>query len=268
MGAFLSVAAANAEPNIPNFWDTKEQISTPKPGFLTGLTFLTTIDFPPFNFIDNNGRLAGFHVDMGHAICDRLGLQGSCKIQALPWEELESAVLGGTGDAILAGISPSAKLRDDLQFSRSYLRFPARFVAADDTNWSEPLASHIAAKRIGVLSGSAHQAMLRDYFPDVRQITYSRTDWMYADLKDGKIDGVFADGMQLSFWIGSAVSGACCKFVGGPYVSDRYFGQGLSIAIPKDNKPLHDALNYALREIQSDGVFAELYLRYFPVSFY
>ncbi len=251
----LCVANANAEPNIPNFWDTKEQISTPKKDLLNDLTFLTTIDFPPFNFIDSNGRLAGFHVDLGHAICDRLGLQGSCKIQALPWEELESSVLGGTGDAILAGVSASTKLRNDLLFSRSYMRFPARFVVTATTNWDEPLASYVVAKKIGVISGSAHEAMLRDYFPNARPVTYSRTDWMYADLQGGKIKAVFADGMQLSFWIGSAASGGCCKFAGGPYVSDRYFGQGLSIVTPKANKPLHDALNYALREVQSDGVF-------------
>lgn len=263
-----SARAVSAEPVIPNFWDAKEQMATPNADGFNRIRFLTTIDFPPFNYVDDSGRLAGFHVDLGRAICSELNVVDRCQVQALPWEELETALISGQGDAVLAGFSASAERRESFLFSRPYMRFPARFVTSAEQDLAEPIQEAVAGRRIGVLAGSAHEAMLRDYFPAADPVTYSRVEWMYSDIKAGKIAGVFGDGMQLSFWLGSTGSGSCCKFSGGPYLSDKYFGPGLAIATAGDNKPLHEALNFALRELQAHGTFAELYLRYFPVSFY
>ena len=37
---------------VPNFWDSNERYVRPDLGSLPRLRFLTTTDFPPFNFID------------------------------------------------------------------------------------------------------------------------------------------------------------------------------------------------------------------------
>ena len=46
---------AAADPAIPYFWDAKERLTRPDLSAVTRLRFLTTIDFPPFNFIDSTG---------------------------------------------------------------------------------------------------------------------------------------------------------------------------------------------------------------------
>jgi len=72
----------------------------------------------------------------------------------------------------------------------------------------------------------------------------------------------------LSFWLAGTDSGGCCRFAGGPYLAPEYFGLGLAMAVlPKDDA-LAEAFNFALRELQAKGTFAELYLRYFPIGFY
>jgi polar amino acid transport system substrate-binding protein len=91
---------------------------------------------------------------------------------------------------------------------------------------------------------------------------------MLADLKAGKIAAAFGDGMRLGFWLAGSDSGDCCRFSGGPYLAPEYLGSGLAIAVPPDSAKLAAALDYALHEINTDGTFAELYLRYFPVSFF
>ena len=63
---------AAAEPQIPNFWDLKERLPKPQLEGLQRLRFLTTVDFPPFNYIDSEGRLAGFHVDLARRVCAEL----------------------------------------------------------------------------------------------------------------------------------------------------------------------------------------------------
>ena len=271
LAALLAIAApsgATADPQIPNFWDLKERFPKPQLGNLQRLRFLTTVDFPPFNFIDANGDLTGFHVDLVRRICAELEVTPVCQIQAVPWNELESTLANGGGEAIVAGLAITAETRGKYAFSRPYLRFPARFVMPKSTAVTEPLAAKLDGKRIGVLKDSAHERMLRSFFPKVQPVVYGRQQWLYGDLREGKLDGVFGDGMRLSFWLAGNDSAGCCRFAGGPYMAPNQLGHGLAIAVPHDNPQLADAFNYALRELQANGGFAELYLRYFPVSFY
>jgi polar amino acid transport system substrate-binding protein len=91
---------------------------------------------------------------------------------------------------------------------------------------------------------------------------------MHDDLREGRLDGAFGDGMRLSFWLAGSGAKNCCRFAGGPYLAPEFLGHGLAIATSRDNEMLARAFDHALREIDVKGVFAELYLKYFPVSFY
>lgn len=266
--AFVPAEAGAQQPAIPGFWDTKERLAKPDLSALPRLRFLTTTDFPPFNFLDGTGRLAGFHVDLARGICAELDILEKCQIQALPWGELDPALAGKEGEAIIAGISVTAETRAKYDFSRSYLQFPARFVVPTASTFAEPVHAKAAGWRIGVIAGSAHERMLRDYFPDVKVVTYSKQEWLLDDLKSGKIGAAFGDGMRLAFWLAGSDSANCCRFAGGPYLAPEYLGVGLTIATTRHNPVLVQAFDYALQQIAMKGVFAELYLRYFPVSFF
>jgi polar amino acid transport system substrate-binding protein len=267
--ALLVAQQARADqPAIPVFWDARERLAKPDLTGVKRLRFLTTTDFPPFNFLDGSGRLTGFHVDLARAICTELEILDKCQIQALPWQELDTALAAKEGEAIIAGISVTAQTRDKYGFSRAYLQFPARFAVRSASPITEPLYTTSAGKRIGVVAGSAHERMLRDYFPEVQVVTYAKQDWVFDDLKAGKIDGTFGDGMRLAFWLSGSASGACCRFAGGPYLAPEYLGTGLAVATVKDDPLLAHAFAYALQQINVKGIFAELYLRYFPVSFF
>ncbi|HRP79806.1 MAG TPA: transporter substrate-binding domain-containing protein [Aquamicrobium sp.] len=242
----------------------------PKPD-LSGVgrvRFLTTIDFPPFNFLDGQGRLTGFNVELARAICRELAITARCQIQGLPWEELDAAMEAGQGEALIAGAAVTAQNRERYAFSRPYLGLPARFAVPRASAMAEPMHMAVAGKRIGVVAGSAHEAMLRRYFPEARAVTYSRAGWMHDDLREGRLDGAFGDGMRLSFWLAGSGAKNCCRFAGGPYLAPEFLGHGLAIATSRDNEMLARAFDHALREIDVKGVFAELYLKYFPVSFY
>lgn len=258
-----------ASPAIPNYWDEKEQLQKPDLSAYERVRFLTTIDFPPFNFIDGNGRLAGFHVDLARALCVELGIAARCQIQALPWDELDEAMETGEGEALIAGTAITGEARRRYAFSRPYLQFPARFIARrEDASVGTDVDSGFADKRVGVLAGSSHERMLRTYFPDARPVTYARQHWLYGDLRDGDIDAAFGDGMRMAFWLGGRGAENCCSFAGGPYLAPEFLGGGLAIAVLPQDDVLVDAFDFALREINVNGGFAELYLKYFPVSFY
>lgn len=260
--------ARAADPQVPVLWDTKERLPKPDLSALPRLRFLTTTDFPPFNFLDGAGKLSGFHIDLARAICAELSIVEKCQIQALPWAELEGALQKGEGEAIIAGIAATAQSRSTYAFSRSYLQFPARFVMAKGTALTDPVFDKLRGKRVGVIAGSAHERMLRDYFNTVQVVPFDKPEDLYSDLKTGKIDAAFGDGMRLAFWLGGSDAAGCCRFAGGPYLAPEYLGSGMAIATKADNPALAAALDYALQEISMKGTFAEFYLRYFPVSFY
>ncbi|MES0199574.1 transporter substrate-binding domain-containing protein [Mesorhizobium sp. M0011] len=260
--------ARAAAPQVPMLWDAKERLPKPDLSTLPRLRFLTTTDFPPFNFLDGAGKLSGFHIDLARAICAELGIVEKCQIQALPWAELEGALRKGEGEAIIAGIAATPESRTTYAFSRSYLQFPARFIMPKSKALTEPIFDKLLGKRVGVISGSAHERMLRDYFSTVQVIPFDRPEDLYADLKAGKVDAAFGDGMRLAFWLGGSDAAGCCRFAGGPYLAPEYLGTGMAIATKADNPALAAAIDYALQEISMKGTFAEFYLRYFPVSFF
>lgn len=255
-------------PNIPSFWDRRERTPAPDLSKLRRLRFLTSADFPPFNFIDSGGRLAGYNIDLARAICSELGVDDICQVEVAPWGELSGKLKAGDGEAIVAGLEPTAENRADFAFSRAYLGLPARFVTQRSAVLDEPLNRNLKGKRVGVISGTAHEAMLRRYFPDANVIGVAQKEQLFEDLKAGKIDAIFGDGMTLSLTLGNKASQDCCVFSGGPYLGPQFLSQGMTIAVSADNAQLAKAFDHALEALEQKGVMAELYLRYFPIGFY
>lgn len=269
--AALAVAAgkmAAAQVSVPGFWESPQQIAKPDLAALSRLRFLTSTDFFPFNFRDGDGRLTGFHVDLARAICRELEVIERCQIQALPFEELQTALEEGAGEAIIAGLAITSDSRENVLFSRSYLQLPARFVARRESDLTGPVHQAIAGHRVGVLAQTAHEQMLRELFSTAQVVAYEQEEELRQDLASGKIGVAFGDGMRLSFWLAGEDGRACCTFAGGPYLAPEYLGQGLAIAVGRDRPQLATAMNHALQQIEANGTFAELYLRYFPVGFY
>lgn len=253
---------------IPNFWDPGEQLARPDLSSLQRLRFLTTTDFPPFNFIDRRKRLSGFHVDLARAICAELGILPKCQIQALPWEELEEALARGDGEAVIAGLEVNAQTRNRFEFSRPYLRIPARFIARKADGYGEPMGDVVLRHKVGLVAGSQHLIWFDTVFPRGQREVFPTRQAALDALRAGSIDLVLSDAVSLSFWLLSDDSTDCCAFAGGPYLPSTDFSQGLAVAFPKGRTDLAAAADYALKEISEKGIFAELYLRYFPLGLY
>lgn len=264
---------------IPNYFDAQGRIPIADIRNIDRIRFLTTVDFPPFSFLDENGRLTGFHVDLARNICSILKIIDRCQIQALEWKDLPEAISNRQGDAIIAGFAISNDTRQNYLFSRSYLELPARFIAknAQDINLAAlstevkkdgPAWQKTEALKVGVAVNSAHEAMLKDWFPKADVKSYDDRNELYKALKSGEVNLLFGDGLQFSFWLSGEDAAGCCEFVGGPYLSQYYLGEGLAVAVAKDNTELLKTLNYGLSLLGKNGNFAELYLRYFPNGIY
>ena len=82
------------------------------------------------------------------------------------------------------------------------------------------------------------------------------------------MDAVFADGLTIAVWPAGEESRGCCAFKGGPYTESRCFGEGVGIAVRKEDADLRRAMDWALARLAARGDYAEIYAEYFPVGFY
>lgn len=264
----VPLAAQEAGFSFPPLFDSRERLSKPDLSGISRLRFLTSLDFPPFSFADRSGRPSGFHIDLARAICDELEIADRCEIQAMPYDELQDALDRGEGDAILAGIAVTSKLRQDYLFSRPYMVLPARFLVRRKAGLAGPAATVLSGRSVGVLAGSAHEVMLKAWFPAAKAVSFRDRMALSTALKGGVVDAIFGDGVQLSFWAAGTDAGECCAFLDGPFVSDRFLGEGLTIMLPGNGDVLQQAMDHALLTLSREGRLNDLYPRYFPYGPY
>jgi polar amino acid transport system substrate-binding protein len=254
--------------NIPNYWDPNIRLIKPEGLKISRLRFLTTTDFPPFNFVDRNKRLSGFHIDLARQICSELEIMRLCQIQALPWNELDQAIESGEGEAIIAGMEMTFVTKKKYDFSLPFLQIPARFAALRSSKIGEPMEQSLFRKKTGLVRGSSHARYFKTVFSNRKYQEFESLATAKKALLDKTVDVLFTDAVSLAFWLTSQTANNCCSFVGGPYISREYFGNGMTIAVVKGQPKLVESINFALRRINDNGTFRELYLRYFPLSLY
>ncbi|MGL4322487.1 MAG: transporter substrate-binding domain-containing protein [Beijerinckiaceae bacterium] len=255
-----------AEVTVPSYWDTRQRPDKIDTSGIRVIRFLVDDEYPPFHFARPDGTLTGFSVDLARALCAELKL--ACTIQARRWDTLLDSLADGRGDAVIAAMKITPEIRARFRVTTPYHRSPGRFIARKDAPLGDVSVRGLAGKTIGVVADSAHAAFLRELMPGVVRAEALSLQAALAQLQSGATAGVFGDGVTLSLWLNGTESRECCGFAGGPYLVSRYFGEGVGIILRKEDSMLKPALDQALVLLASKGVYAELYLKYFPISFY
>jgi polar amino acid transport system substrate-binding protein len=251
---------------VPDTW--QGDALRPKPDLrgLEKLRFVTDSDYPPFHYFDEVGALTGFNVDLAKAMCEALEVE--CEIKDVDWSELFISLERGDADAAIASIRISAESLVRADFTSRYYATPARFVAQKTNTLKDIGPETLEGKKVGVAKGTGHEAYLKLFFPNVALASFDTPEDAQKALKSGAIDFVFGDGIGLTFWLNGMTAEGCCEFRGGPYLDTKFFGEGVGIAVKKGNRQLAEILNYALEQVHASGRYEELFLRYFPMSFF
>lgn len=258
--------AAVEEQSVPVAPEDAFRARKPDLQDLEQIRFVTDNDYPPFNYLDEDGELTGFNVDLAQTLCDELSVE--CSVRAVSWGQLLETLKQGEADAVVASMRVSEATLREVDFTDAYYHTPARFVALKTTPKKLVTPEELAGQKVGVVAKTAHEAYLGDFFEGVEIIAFDTPEAAKAGLREGKVNFLFGDGVSLMFWINGTLSDGCCEFRGGPFTESKYFGEGISIAVLKGNRKLREALNYGLYLARTEGRFEELHLRYFPLSFF
>jgi polar amino acid transport system substrate-binding protein len=251
---------------VPDAWQGDAFRPRPNIHGLEKLRFVTDSDYPPFHYFDEVGALTGFNVDLARAICETLEVE--CEVKDVDWSELLDTLARDEADAAIASIRISADSLARADFTTRYYATPARFVAQKTNPLKDIGPETLKGKKVGVAKDTGHEAYLKLFFPEVALAAFDTADDAQKALKSGAIDFVFGDGIGLTFWINGMNSEGCCEFRGGPYLDNKFFGEGVGIAVKKGNRQMVEILNYALEQVHASGRYEELFLRYFPMSFF
>lgn len=222
--------------------------------------------YPPFNWIDENGDLRGFDVEIGDALC--AAAQRDCTWVVQDWDGIIPGLLARKYDAIVASMSITEERRKKVDFTAKYYNTPAKFVRKKGAGIAISKEG-LAGKAVGVQRATIHENFLRDNYGDIVSIkAYATQEEANLDFTAGRVDLLLADSVVLMEGFLATPDGQDAEFVGPDFTDPRWFGEGIGIAVRKDDTALRDTLNRAIETIRADGTYQAIAAKYFDFDVY
>ena len=232
-----AVEAPRADPlAVPGFWDPRRRPERPDLSRITGIRFLTEIDYPPFDYAGADGQPAGFNVDLARAICEEIKV--TCTIQMRRFDTLLDTLAGNGGDAVIASMAVTPDMRRRVDFSDPYYRTPARFVSRKDIEIDDVRPEQLEGKKVG--GGRRHVASRRTCArcsPSLSCIPIRTPTRRVRRCAAARSTCCSVTAISLAFWLNGTDSAGCCAFRGGPFLESRFFGEGVGIAVQQGQRP-------------------------------
>lgn len=222
--------------------------------------------YPPFNYVDKDGKVKGFDIDIAKALCKESGME--CQFVLQDWDGLIPGLIAKKFDAIVASMSITDERKQKVDFTHKYYQTPARFIARKGSGIVISKEG-LKGKTVGVQRATIHENFIRDMFGDTVNIkAYATQDEANMDLVAGRLDLVIADATVLLTGFLNTPAGKDFEFVGPGYTDKKWFGEGVGIAIRKGDNALRQKLNKAIDAIRANGVYQKINAKYFNFDVY
>ncbi len=223
--------------------------------------------YAPFNTVDKDGKLAGFDIDIGNALCKAMDTE--CEWVTSDWDGLIPALEAKKFDAIIASMSITDERKEKIDFSGKYYSTPIKCVREAGSEVDPTKTDTLKGKTVGVQSGVVSDNFARAKFKDIAEVTaYKTQDEANMDLLSGRVDLVCADSVVLAPFIKDEKNAGKVEFVGGDFNDKAFVGEGVGIGVRKGDTALADKLNKAIAKIREDGTYAEINKKYFDFDLY
>ena len=138
--------------------------------------------YPPYNFIDDSGEVAGFERELGDELCARAEL--TCEWVTNDWDSIIPNLQSGNYDTIIAGMSITEERDKVIDFTQDY--YPptasAYVAAAEDADLSGVIAAQTATIQAGYVAETG-----------ATLLEFATPDETIAAVRNGEADAVFAD---------------------------------------------------------------------------
>ena len=203
--------------------------------------------YPPYNFIDDNGEVAGFERDLGDELCKRAGLD--CVWVTNDWDSIIPNLVSGNYDTIIAGMSITAERDEVIDFTQEYFPpSPSVFMALSGADVDLD-GGVIAAQTSTIQAGYVAES-------GATLVEYATPEETIAAVQNGEADAVLADGDYLFPIIDES---------GGDFaaVGEVSIGGGIGMGIRESDGALKAKMNAAIDSMKADGSLNTLIKKWF-----
>lgn len=229
---------------------SKDSDSNKSSGKAETLTMGTNASFPPYEYVDDNGKIVGIDAEIAQAIADKLGMK--LEIKDMEFESLVPAVKAKSIDLALAGMTVTDERKQSVNFSDSYSTGVQVVIVKEGSDIKT--VDDLKGKKIGVQAGTTSDTYCSEDFGEENVKQFSNGSLAVAALANGQVDCVVIDNEPAKNYV-AANSGL--KILDTEYVTEDY-----AIAISKDNDELLKKVNNALKELKEDGTVDKIVGKY------
>ena len=217
--------------------------------------------YAPFNYFNESGKLAGFDIDIGEALCEKM--QTDCELVQQDWDALIPGLLEGKYDVILASMSITEEREKKVSFTIPYYSNMLTFIGRRNSG-IKISDDGLKGKSVGGQRGTISTDYLQEHYSGIANIRlYDTQEAALEELMVGKLDLVMGDNLPSYDWL-QTDAGKNHEFVGEFIdINDR-----IGMAVRKGDDALREKLNQALIAILEDGTYQDINENYFPFSIY
>ena len=216
--------------------------------------------YPPFNNLNAAGELEGFEIDYAKLLCEKMKV--TCTFVAQDWDGIIPALLASKYDVIIAGMNATDERRKKVSFSHVYTIVPPAFIAAKSVASADVSPAALNGKVIGAQASTIHANFLEKYYKTSVLKGYPTQEEANLDLANGRLDYIVADKLALLDFL-KAQGKDCCKWVADVKRDTAIHGEGVAMAMRKEDEDLLAMWNKAIDESLTDGSFKKISAKYF-----
>jgi lysine-arginine-ornithine-binding protein len=221
--------------------------------------------YPPFNFTESDGNVAGFEIDLGNAMCAHIKVE--CTWVTQDWDGIIPGLQAKKYDAIIASLYITDERRKVISFSDKYYNVPSRFVVATDSTL-DISADGLSGAIVGTQRATSFERYLTAEMPDVEVRLYGTMDEAYLDLASGRVDAVLGDVVALQDGFLGTPEGSGFELRGPEFTNPEYFGYGAGVAVRQDDQAIADAFSEAIKALRENGTYQEISQKWFGLDVY
>ena len=214
--------------------------------------------YPPFIMQGANNQFFGFDISMMVFICKQIERQ--CQFKIIDFDKAIDAVSNQQVDVAVGAISINTERAQKVYFSTPYLPTQAQFLGRAQEGSKTFSLTDLANKRIGIEKGSVFDQEIKILgVKNPTIVPYQHKEMMLEALSQQKIDYVLLDAPTSQYWQNH--SSGILTALGEPFD----YGNGLGIAVNKQDTVLLNQINQALIKYQKSGDFKTNYSLYLEI---
>lgn len=220
--------------------------------------------YPPFESKDASGKLVGFDIELGDAVCAKMQVQ--CEWAEHSFDGLIPALNTRKFDFINSAMNITEPRKKVIDFTVPIYDVPSQLITHKDTQ-IDLNAETLKSKNIivGVLQGSAQENFAKKHWQakGVKVVSYQNQDQVYADLVSGRIQAALQKTPSAKVGFLDKPEGKDFKLVDGFANDPSVLGVGTGFGVRKNDKALKERLDKAIEALKKEGVISALSKKYF-----